>query len=316
MLEAQVPLGASFGSTTGPQKGGSELTGVQVAWTLNPLFKVEASGIGRFTQPAAATPSNPRRGRAAAFRSALFSGQTYVASLRIAGNGHGWNYGLEGAYELGQATGMGCPATSSTGTGTAGTGCSTEARSAFAGAAHVSYKFDTLVLAPTLRLGGAYATGDDNSNTYKQFDPLLPDVHTWHGAMDVLAWSNEVEGNAKVTVVPWTDATISAEYRFAALATATGDWLNAYLGEIGGGAPGSSGSPKTLGHEIDGEITWRPWPVFGVAAGYSAFLLGDGARTILSSSLVGRGGPGPVAGSVDAFRVSHFAFLQATLAIP
>jgi hypothetical protein len=176
----------------------------------------------------------------------------------------------------------------------------------------VSHTFEMLALTPTIRLGGSYASGDDGSGKYKQFDPLLPDVHAWHGAMDVLAWSNELEANARVTIVPWTDVSFSAEYRFAELAQASGDWLNAYLGVVGS-APGNTN--LALGHEIDGVVGWRPWPVLGLMAGYSALILGDGARAILDSPNVGRGSL-QSDGTFKAASVSHLAYLQATLTVP
>lgn len=291
VLEARQPLGAAFGDTAGPSTGGSELAGLNASWTLDPLFKVELTGLARLTQHGAAPPP----AGSSRFDEALASGETYVGSLLVSGEGRGWKYGAEGAYELGRATTL------------------TEDRRAFAVAAHVSRTFDTLLLSPTLRLTGSYASGDDgSSSTYKQFDPLLPDVHTWQGAMDIFAWSNEAEASARLTVVPWTDTSLSAEYRFAELAQASGDWLNAYLGVVGS-APGNSST--ALGHEIDGFFTWRPWPVLGLLAGYSAFLLGDGARAVLASPAVGRGTL-EANGTFSPPSVSHFAYLQATLTIP
>ncbi len=311
LLEAQRPLGTQFGDTAGPQTGGSELFGGQVAWTIDPLLKLELFALGRLTQHGAAQPpvASPR------FAQSLASGETYVGSLRVSGDGRGFRYGAEGAYELGRATSVSTCAASLLPTGTPPPGCSGvgETRAAFAVAAHVSYTFDTLVLTPTLRLAGSYASGDDGSSSkYKQFDPLLPDVHAWHGAMDLFAWSNEIEASARITIVPWTDGTIAAEYRFAQLAQASGDWVNAYLGVVGN-APASSAT--TLGHEIDGFVTWRPWPVLGLVAGYSALVLGDGARAILANPAVGRGSLQPD-GTFKPTDVSHLAYLQATLTVP
>lgn len=291
VLDSPTPSGAAFGQSTNVDShAGTELVAAQAAWTIDPLLVIQAFGFARFARSGegGATPDR-------SFAIAAADGETYTAALRIAGDKSGWRYALEGAYQTGTASDLGTSGVS---------------RSAYAAAAYLSKRLDRLALTPTVRLGGAYASGDDGSGAYKQFDPLLPDTHVLHGAMDVFAWSNELEGKARVTVVPVTDTSIAVEYRYAQMARAGGEWLDAYLVSVGRVAGNASTS---LGHEIDAALTWRPWTALDLAAGYSLFLLGDGARTLLAAQ--GRGALEPD-GTYDPSGVAHYAYLQATLHVP
>lgn len=291
ILEAQRPLGAAFGDTAGPASGGQELAGVKANLVIDPLFRLEAVAISRVAEGA----NGPLGAGASRFLFAKASGETYVGSLRAFGEGRGWRYGIEAAYELGRATSL-----------------NDDARQAYAWAAHVSRTFDTVLLTPSFGLAASYASGDDGGATYRQFNPLLPDVHTWHGAMNVFAWSNEMEASARASIVPWTDTAFAVEYRYAELVEPSADWMNAYLGVVGR-APGSK--ETGLGQELDLTFDWRPWPVLDLLAGYSALLLGDGARTILANPAVARGTLEPNATFAPA-AVSHLAYLQATVRMP
>ena len=186
--------------------------------------------------------------------------------MRVSGDRKGWKYAAEGAYQLGRVT-------------SGAFGSDALDRRAFAAAAYVGRTFDTLLWTPTARIGGSYASGDDGGTTYKQFDPILPELHTWHGAMDVFAWSNLIEAHASVAVAPWADTSIGVEYRYARMAEANGDWVGGYLSSIGV-APGSHG--EELGHEIDVGMRFRPWTPLELAAGYSLLALGDGAKAACS----------------------------------
>lgn len=166
------------------------------------------------------------------------------------------------------------------------------------------------MLHPSLQLGGDYATGDTGGATYRTFDPLLPDVHRWNGAMDLFAWSNEAEASARVALVPWTDGAAAVEYRYARLAQPEAAWRSSYLTTIGS-APRNTDA--NLGHEIDAMVNWSPWQPVALEAGYSIFLLGGGARAILAADGIGKAQPG---GAVSTEAISHFAYVQATLRVP
>jgi hypothetical protein len=251
-----------------------ELLGARAEWAMHPLFAIEAYALVRLAQ--GAPPAGVERSAA---------GQTYTGALRLHGDAYAWTWGVEGAYQLGRAD-------------SANGG---EDRAAWAAAGHIGRKFDRFLWVPSIRLGISYASGDDGSTTYRAFDPLLPDVHVWHGASDLFAWSNEEEVSARVTIDPWTDATAAVEYRYARLAQPAGAWLTAYLATVGQ-APGNT-QPE-LGHEIDTVLRWRPWVPIELTVGYSALVLGEGARAVLRATNVA---PSPL---------THLAYTQATFTMP
>jgi hypothetical protein len=293
MLATPRPLGAAFNDTSGVaggSYGGSQLYGAQIAWTIDPFFKVQAFGFARIARSGAGFADLTR-----SFALSTKEGETYTAALRIGGDSKGWRYALEGAYQLGNVANFGNGGID---------------RAAYAAAVYVGKTFQNTTLTPTIRIGGAYASGDDGSGSYKQFDPLLPDVHSFHGAMDIFAWSNIIEGNVRATIVPWNETQLGVEYRYAQMAEKTGEWLNGYLSSVGRASWNGS---NELGHEIDAFFTYNPWTAFELHAGYSLFLAGDGARSILAAQARGaqdaNGGFSPVG-------VSHFGYLMATLRVP
>ncbi|HSY21050.1 MAG TPA: alginate export family protein, partial [Polyangiaceae bacterium] len=243
-------------------------------WTFDPLFAVEVYVLARLAQTNPSDVSSSLEG--------TIQGQTYAGSLRLSGDGSGWTWGAEGSYELGHVDVL------------------SAARAAWAASGHVARSFETAVLQPNVRVGVSYASGAGNAGgsatgtTYRAFDPLLADVHVWHGAMDVFTASNEGEVSARVGVVPFSDGSAAIEYRYARLAQASGEWRSDNLASLGQ----KSGGSADLGHEIDATIAWSPWTGVVVDAGYSIFVLGDGAREIL----------GPAAA-----KTSHFAFAQASV---
>ena len=291
VLDSPTPLGVSAGDTFGPSRAGAQLYGLLGSWPIDPLLKIEVTALARVARGAELGPDLSR------FSQARAEGETYVASLRVSGDSRGWKYDLEGAYQFGNAKGLGF-------------GSQGADRAAFAFAGYLQKSFDQLLLTPALRVGGAYASGDDGGSKYKQFDPILADVHTLHGAMDSFAWSNLAEVSARATVTPFTETRLSLEYRYARLVEASSEWVGAYLGAIGS-APGSS--EGELGHELDLAMAWRPWPALGLVGGYSALLLGDGARTILAAQARGRA---QADGTFAPAAVATLGYLQATLTIP
>lgn len=270
-------LAASLSDPSGASLSAfGELFGARGQWALHPLFSIEAYALVRLAQ------ANPPLSLAGSVR-----GQTYTGALRLHGDSYAWTWGVEGAFQLGRATNVAGGAD----------------RAAWAAAAHVAHTFERVVLLPTVRLGVSYASGDDGGSTYRQFDPLLPDVHVWHGAMDLFAWSNEEEASGRVAIAPWTDAVAALEYRYARLAQSGGPWITGYLVTVGQAA--NTGKAE-LGHEIDALLTWSPWVSIELTAGYSVLVVGDAARAILTASLPGVSPPS----------VSHFAYAQAGLRLP
>lgn len=256
----------------------ASLYGARGEWAFDPLFQVEAYVLARLSyyRPFVVTSSS--------LQGQVYDGQTYTGALHLHGQGPGWSWGAEGAYQLGHVAGVPHDGTTFTG-----------GRAAWAAAAHVAKTLDNVVLAPTIGIGGSFATGDTPGNTYRAFDPIQPDVHVWYGAMDLFSWSNEIEGNARVSIVPWTDAVANLEYRYARLAQPGDAWRSSYVADI---AQVVGNAKAELGHEIDATMRWAPWAPFELEGGYSVLFLGDGARAILEAQ---RGA---------AVAVSHFAYVQ------
>jgi hypothetical protein len=284
-LRARLPIGegalevlaASLSDSSGASLTAyGELFGARGEWAFHPLFALEGYLLARLAQE-----NPPGRGDPSV------RGQTYTGSLRLHGEADAWTWAVEGAYQLGHVADL------------------AEDRSAWALAGHVARTFERVVLLPAIRLGIAHASGDDGGSTYRAFDPLLPDVHRWHGAMDLFSWSNEQEANARLSIVPWTDAAVSVEYRYARLAATSGNWRTAYLNELGSG-PVPNNTEAELGHEIDGSLTWSPWVAVDLDIGYSALVVGNGARAILTAAQPG----------IATASVSHFGYVQTTLRVP
>jgi hypothetical protein len=268
-----------------------ELFGARAEWAFDPILALEAYGLARLAQ---AQPSASLEG--------TVKGQTYTAAARLHGDARAWTWGAEGSAQFGHVDAAPAAFTP--------VFLAAKARGAWAAAGHVGYSFERMLLRPAARVGVAYASGDEGGSTYRTFDPLLPDVHTWHGAMDLFAWSNEEEASARVSAVPWTDAIATLEYRYARLAQPAAAWLTGNLTTI----PRAPGNTRAeLGHEIDATLAWSPWAPVELSAGYSAFILGDGARAILAANDLGAvkdsGGFSPAA-------VSHLAYAQVLVAIP
>ncbi len=259
-----------------------ELVGGRMEWAFDPLLALDVYVLARIAQesPAADLGGSVR-------------GETYTGALRLHGDAHSWDWGAEGAYELGHAADLRLD------------------RRAFAAAAHVSRELDRVAWRPVLRLGAAYASGDERKATFGTFDPLLPDVHVWHGAMDLFSWSNEAEVSAGAAVAPWTDGSVSVEYRYARLAQPGAAWTSGNLVTIG--SAGEGNTKADLGHEVDAVLHWAPWVPVDLAAGYSFFVLGGGADAVLAASGVGapQAGGGPRVPSV-----SHFVYAQVTVVLP
>jgi hypothetical protein len=246
-----------------------ELFGVRAEATCDRALAFELYALARLAQD---NPVPSLNGTA--------RGSTYTAALRGHGQTRAMRWGVEVAYQGGHVDELG------------------KDRRAWAAASHLGYLLRGVALGPALSVGVAYASGDRAGRIYHGFDPLLPDEHRWHGAMDRFAWSNEAEASAGLSVVPWEGAEARGEYRFARLAVPTGPWLAADLTSIGA-APGNQHSD--LGHEIDLVLTWQTDPSFELSAGYSALVLGSGARAIVRDNQLG------------LLDVSHFIYLQGTL---
>ncbi len=252
---------------------GAQLYGLQNAWHVVPLFQFEVGGLARIARD----PIPIELARA----------DTYTVDLRVFGDYRGVSYSAEGAYQLGRVAGFG----------------TNRGISAFAAAA----RFDWQTALPgDLRFGvsGAYASGDDSNgrgDKLMRFDPILADVHRHHGAMDLYAWSNLIEGAGSFGARPRDDLDLSARYAFAGLAQPNDRWSSGGLVAVGADPNNTS---HVLGHEVDARIAYEPWRGVVFEGGYGIFITGEGARNILVAS--GRGDPS----------LLHYGYLQAGLRAP
>jgi hypothetical protein len=302
ILEVPSPLGSAFGDRAGPERSGVQLFGIDAKLALDPLLKIEAYGLARISRSRGDELDGSR------FAASRLSGERITAALRISGEGHGWSYGAEGAYQLGS--------TASLALGGADI-------AAWAAAAHVQKSLEDLPLSPTFRVQGSYASGDDGRGKYKQFDPLLPDPQRFHGQMDLFAWSNVIDVGGRAQIVPFTETTFALEYRYARLAQARGEWIGSYMNAIGSAfrppviattpPPTTNPTETELGHELDVVVGWRPWTPLELRAGWSGLLLGDGAKAIMTAHDRGKR---DASGVVAPASIAQYAYLQATLTMP
>ncbi len=301
LLEAPRPVSTAVegSSSAAGTTSGTELLGVRAGWALSPLLQVELFGFARVADGDAASTAVA----GSAFVASRAKGEKLTGALRLSGQKGGFQYGLEGAYQVGKLRGGAGPVPTNA------------PIAAFAISGHLQDTLRGVTWSPTLRLAGSYASGDPGKGgTYTQFDPLLPDPQRFHGQMDLFGFSNLVDLAGRVEVVPLTDTTLGFEYRYAHLAERRGEWIGSYLSSLGrNGLPSSGDPPGDLGHELDARFTYRPHSSFHLTAAYSALLLGEGARAVMASSL--RGTPDGQ-GSVAAPSTAHYTFLQATVRLP
>jgi hypothetical protein len=287
LLAAPQPQTPALGTSGGPWTSGTELYGLHVAWPIDPLIAIELTALARVSR------SGEGGGDLALARG---DGEIYTGSVRAAGPARGFAPAAAGAAELGRA---------------ARSGAGDVPRRAWAAFVHADETFETAPLTPSVRLGASYASGDDAAGgAYTAFDPLLPDVHVHFGAMNAFAWSNTVQAHLRGGVVPFADATLSVEYRYARLAQADGEWVNGNLQAIGR----ATGASADLGHELDVLFSYAPWPALELRAGYAGVLWGDGARTILAAE--GRGRFDAATGTYAPSDFAHYGYLQARLVLP
>jgi hypothetical protein len=288
ILDEPRPIGIGFGDPNGSYFGGSQLYGALASATLDPLFRVQLYGLFR---PAPGTSVSTFTPPSTLFAQSRLLGDNWTVALGVSGDSKGWKYGVTGALQLGKVPPFVGPPLD---------------RLAYAVAGDASRTFDGIVLSPTVKVGAAYASGQSSSSSqYTQFDPLYPDVQVNHGLLGAFAWSNLIDVHGLVSIVPATDTRLTVEYRYARMADARGDWLDTYLVPV---APGNTTTKEDLGHEIDVVFSYRPWPAFNIAAGYSLLILGDGAKDALQvEGRTSKGVPPDL---------SHYAFLQLTLNVP
>jgi hypothetical protein len=299
LTDIPQPIGIGFGDPNGAYFGGAQLYGALASATLDPLLKVQLYGLLRPAPGSSSSTFAPIPGDFALSRT---FGDDWTMALGVSGDSKGWKYGVTGALQLGKS---GIPEA-----GTSDPNAKLD-RLAYAVIGDASRTFDGIVLSPTIKIGASYASGGKSGTQYNQFDPLYPDVQTYHGLLGAFAWSNLIDVHGSVTIVPTTDMRIMAGYRYARLADKSGQWLDTYLVPVAPGNPAASS--EELGHEVDVLLSYRPWPAFVMSAGYSLLVLGQGAKDAMAAEQRTSKNSSGVLVPPD---LSHYAFLQLTLNVP
>lgn len=161
---------------------------------------------------------------------------------------------------------------------------------AFAAVTEVGYGFEG-ALGPALRVGGAYATGQDGDGKVDELDNFFPTNHIHYGIADLFGLRNLLWGFVKGSMNPEgapVNATLSAH--LFGLANPGARWSNA-----GGRTLGfnPANEERLLGAELDAEAVWKPFGQLALAGGYSIFIPAQGAKNL------------------DNHVVQHWMYLQA-----
>ena len=185
------PRSSPIRRTARPLDAYGELFGARAEWAFDPLFAIEA--YAPRAHRAGQSAREPRRVRA---RADVHRGASPARRrARV-------DLGREGAYQLGHADDLG-----------AGSRARGRRR---ARRVHLRGRRPAL---RRVRVGAAYASGDQRRRSDVPHVRSAPAGRArWHGAMDLFAWSNEAEVNARVAIVPWTDGVAAVEYRYVRLA--------------------------------------------------------------------------------------------------
>ncbi len=289
MLRDAKPAGPGFGATDQLVTTGDQLYGLSVTGRFHRLLRVQLLGLARVAHSLNAISEGATRSR---FLVGSTSGETGTGSLLVSGEKDGWNYGAEGALQLGNTGVLGLD------------------RFAYAAAVRAGKRFDEIALRPKFRIAGSYASGDDGGSTYRQFDPILPELHRHYGAMDLFTWSNVLDASVQAEVEFSRDVHVALEGRYARTAETKGEWISGYVTPLGREPIGGSAE---LGEEVDLHGTIRVSDEVTLHGGYSLFILGQGAVDMLASS----GRQTRIQdGTFSAPGVSHFAYLQASIILP
>lgn len=254
---------------------GAQLYGLKLTGHFLPLLQIEATALARIVRPRNA-------------QTTLTPSDTFVLDGRVFGNHRGFQYSVEGAYELGQVASYG----------------KNRPIEAFALAGRLEWE-TALPWHLTFGAQGAYASGDKGTGSpdepMTRFDPILPDQTANHSRMSLYAWSNLIEAGGDLAVRPIEEVSIGAGYRFVGLADPKGRWVTGALTTVGADPNNDS---MFLGSEVDATIRVTPWDPITFQAGYGLFLLGDGGKNILAASAR----PGT--------EMQHWGYLQATVKAP
>lgn len=293
VLEGPRPYGLTTADVAGPPSFGIQLYGAMARYTPAPLLGFEVLSLVRVSRSTNGSDGSY-------FDTARAAGERATLSARIFGADDTFRYGVFGAYQFGEVRGNGASI------------------SAWMAKADVEKTIDAIYWDPTIRVGGSIASGHDGGTVYRQFDPLLPDVHRFHGLSDLFGSSNIADVHGGISVTPSDETRLALDYRYLRFYDSQGEWISAYTTTVGRGATSTD-----LGHELDFSFRWRLWKKLELDAQYSLVILGDGAKSVMqrmgrTTSDIVPGSLGTVtpAGPIQTADLAQVALLQATLRIP
>lgn len=249
ILTSQQRLAAGTPPTPDTRTGGDYFAAAQLGYAPLAAFHGELLYLYRRDRATAALPTNDRR--ISAF------------SARATGTiGTHFRYAAEGVFEMGQVQRL-----------------DFLAYAAFA---------DVFALFPSKNptsAGVGFALGSgERSGRIGEFENFFPTNHKFYGYADLFGLRNLIEGHAVVSQqLASRKANVQLQGYGFFLEQTTGRWTNAGGAQIAAANPANT--DRFVGFEIDATGSYRVNDLFSVAGGYSLFVPGPAAETLLTSSL-------------------------------
>ncbi|MDB6065715.1 MAG: hypothetical protein JWR26_1923 [Pedosphaera sp.] len=227
----------------------------------------------------------------------------YTPGFRVKslpGKLHGFDYGLEAAYQFGRFE----PVTGVAPTAVTGRNLKQEAYMVHA---EGGYAWATSWF-PRVGLEFNYASGDKNPNddTHGTFDTLFPTTHAIVGILDLYSLQNIEDLRINFGLKPTKKFTVFSSFRGVWLATPADSFYLANQSPRTGGTPGGHNGyalnptyDRFVGTEADLVLTYNFTSYAQVQGGYSHFFVGNYVKQSLSA---------PGFGSTDA----NYLYLQTT----
>lgn len=119
------------------------------------------------------------------------------------------------------------------------------------------------------------------NSVYRDFDHLDGARHFYRGFMDIFAGSNLRDLAGSVFVSPMRNLKASAVYHLMQMHDPTGRWYNLSGEATWGQGWDPTNTRRTLGHEIDLILNYKPWKYLSIRPAYSVFIKGPAARRLL-----------------------------------
>src|SRR3989449_5335643 len=177
-----------------------------------------------------------------------------TAGGRINGKVAGLDATAEGAWQLGSIS-----------SGAAGAPANDVHINAWAGAFRAGYTMDAVPMKPRVGIEIDYASGDGCAGTgpgtgapggtckaqghFNTFDNLFPTNHFKFGAMDLMAWKNQVTYQAVFDVKPSPGSKLQVNVAIMRLANRHDNWYRASQAVYG--ATGAGNNSSSIGRELD-----------------------------------------------------------------